>query len=318
MKGDEMSRHNRLRHYCGSPALALCLAGVAWLAPNAQEAPFSFSTVDFPGGANTAVLGINRAGDIVGTYQDQAKKTHGFVRRQGKFQSVDFPGAEYTLSRGIGPSGDVVGSYRLPGEPAANLHGFVLDKQGRFSRVDFPGHTSTVLMRVAPDGSMVGCYHDADQLDTMYAMRVSGKKFTGFDRATTMHTGATPDGKIIVGFYTDRTVPLPAPRPGESDHSGHGHGYVLEGTRFTSFDVPGSTMTQAHDISPSGVIVGIFQDVAGKTHGFLRRGTAYTTIDVPQSASTAVLGINEAETIVGTFTDGSGTRHGLEGRGGSR
>jgi hypothetical protein len=295
-------------------AVMMLAAGSTWRALDAQGPRFEFTTIDFPDAAATTPLGINTRGDIVGTYRDSGGKIRGFVRRGDKFQAVEYPGAEYTLARGAGPAGEVVGAYRMPGEPAANLHGFLLAAKGGFTKVDYPGHTSTVPLRLLQDGSMIGCYHDADQLDTMYGMRISGKEHTGYERATTMHTGSTPDGKLIVGFYTDRPVtPIGTPVPSVG-HDGHGHGYVLEGTRFTSFDVPGSTVTQPQDVSPSAVIVGNFQDGAGKTHGFVREGTTYTTVDVPNSTETRIFGINRSGVVVGSFVDAGKASHGFVGR----
>ncbi len=186
-------------------------------------------------------------------------QTHGFVRRGETYASIDFPGAAWTNARGIGPSGDVLGAYRMPGEPDVNQHGYRLARDGQFSRIDFPGHISTVPVRLLPDGTIVGCYHDAAGMDSMHGMTLVKNTFGGFDRAMTMHEGATPDGKTIVGYFTEMT------------DMKRNRGYVLEGTNFTPFDVPGSVSTTAIDISASGAIVGVLRS-SGREDSRLRSG----------------------------------------------
>jgi hypothetical protein len=50
----------------------------------------------------------------------------------------------------------------------------------------------------------------------------------------------------------------------------HCHGFLRapDGT-ITSFDPPGSTLTVATAINPSGVVTGLFNDVNGVQHGFV-------------------------------------------------
>jgi hypothetical protein len=264
----------------------------------AQGSGYSYTPVSFPGAVFTAVSGVNRAGDIAGTYRDASSNhPHGFVRRDGKFTSIDYPGAESTAVNGISMSGDIFGSYNLPDTPDV-AHGFVLTKQGRFTSVNVPGHASTVIARLLPDGTILGCYHDPAP-DSMRGMKLVGGKLSDLDRPASMHHGATPDGKTIVGTYNDRTA-------GKS----HGRSYVLNGSTFTPFDVPGSSTTSALDINAAGTIVGGYQ-VNGIGHGFVRERDVYTTLDVPAAASTLANGISDDGTVVGQFTDARGATQGF-------
>src|SRR5205807_755152 len=161
---------------------------------------------------------------------------------------IDFPGAAATDARGIAPAGDIVGTYRQAGEPGINFHGYLLTKQGEFFHVDFPGQLNTMAQRILADGTILGCYHDTDFMDSMHGMVVSRDGLSGFDMGMTMHTGATPDGKKIVGLL---------------NAAGGSRGYLLDGLNFIPFDFPGSTFTQAYDINPSGDIAGFYRDAAG-------------------------------------------------------
>jgi uncharacterized membrane protein len=113
-----------------------------------------------------------------------------------------------------------------------------------------------------------------------------------------MHTGATPDGSVIVGLYIDLTTGLT-------------HGYFVRSGKFEPFDVPGSNLTAAWDINPSEHVVGQFRDTTGSTHGFLLNQGEFTTIDFPAAVATRAHGINPAGNIVGVYTDSSGKQHGF-------
>lgn len=274
-------------------ALGVCLSG-AIVSLGADRRSFEFSEVIIPGAVLTNAQGINAAGDIVGIYRDAGGRTHGFVVRKGEVTTIDYPGALATEARGISPDGEIVGSYRLAGEPAVNIHGFLLDVDGTFSRVDYPNHTSTIPQRILPDGVILGCRHDADMMETMRGVRFGADGTSDeTDVPATMHNGATPDGRMIVGLFTDMMT-------------GRGEGYVIDDGQFEPFVVPGSTFTAAWDVNPRGEIVGVYRDPANRFHGFVRDGDDYMALDVPGATATRAFGINAGGDVVGAFVDGTG------------
>jgi len=70
---------------------------------------------------------------------------------------------------------------------------------------------------------------------------------------------------------------------------------------YTTFDVPGATLTAAQGINPRGDIVG-FADVGGQRHGFLLRDGEFTTIDFPGAFGTDARGISPDGDIVGGYS----------------
>jgi uncharacterized membrane protein len=170
-----------------------------------------------------------------------------------------------------------------------------------FSTVVPAGHEGSIPQRITPTGNIYGCYHDLDYMESMFGFtRTVSGIFTSIDVPASMHTGATPDGSTIVGLHSDLTMMPP-----------HDHGYVIQNGNFQSFDVPGSTLTWAWDINPSGSIVGEFRDAAGVFHGFLRTAAGYTSIDFPAAIGTHAIGINPGGAIVGTYTDANKVTHGF-------
>ena len=279
-------------------SLAAAFLAVA-LNAAADEPSLHFTTIDFPGSVATTAFGVNEGGEIVGSYRDASSRTHGFVKTGDLFRAINYPGAIFTDARGISPEGEVVGSYRLPGEPAVNFHGYLLTRGGEFRPIDFPGHINTIAQRISPDGTILGCYHDTDTMSTMHGIVVRGDERTEFDMPATMHNGATPSGKTIVGQYTDMDT-------------GRGRAYLLDRGEFIPFDVPGSTFTAGWDINPARRAVGVYQDAGGRFHGFVvDRHWDFTTIDYPGAAATRAFGINPRGFVVGSYVDAANRTHGF-------
>lgn len=269
-------------------------------ASQSEQSPFSFTTIDFPNSVRTIADGVNPAGDIVGHYKDMEGKEHGFLLSAGQFTSIDFPGKIYTDARGISPGGDIVGTFKdAPGDNS-NWHGYLLSKTtGAFTEIHVPGYLGSIAQRITPSGDIYGCTHDSAFTSDMRGfVRSADGAFTVLDVPSTMHNGATPNGRIIVGLYNDMTTGLR-------------HGYFAVNGDFQPFDVPGSNWTEAWDINPRGEAVGDFRDSTGRFHGFVEWGGVFTTIDFPEAISTTAVGINPKGTIVGQFTDSSGHTHGF-------
>jgi hypothetical protein len=181
---------------------------------------------------------------------------------------------------------------------AVAIHGFLLNNHGEFYAVDFPGHQNTIAQRILPNGTILGCYHDTDTMGTMHGMSVSRRGFDAIAEATTMHNGATPDGRLIVGLFTDMM-------------DNRGKGYFFDGVRKTAFEVPGALVTVPWDMNPAGVAAGVYRDAANAFHGFTYDGQTFGRVDVPGATATRVFGINAGGDLVGTYVDSAGRTHGF-------
>ena len=266
-----------------------------------RERVLVYATIDVPGAIRTSPQGINSKGDISGGFVDSAGRQHAFLLSDGVFTKIDYPGAEYTDARGLNSRGEIVGAYRMPLEPSVNRHGYLRTRHGEFLAADFPGHTSTIPQRITAKGFILGCRHDHDLMETMRGVTLNARdpgEFTEIDAFASMHTGATPDGSLIVGLFTDMDT-------------GRRRGYLLYGDTFIPFDVPGSTGTQAWDVNPHGAVAGVYQDESNRDHGFLWDRLRFTAVDYPAATSTRAFGINSHGDIVGNYTDSAGRTHGF-------
>ena len=65
--------------------------------------PGTFTPENFPGSAQTQVIGINNNKNVAtgGFYVDPAGTTHGFLHCTGKWTTVDFPGTTFNQILGL-------------------------------------------------------------------------------------------------------------------------------------------------------------------------------------------------------------------------
>jgi len=296
-------------------AAVLCLIGSACAdatSPDSTLAPrtasmdrrtptFEFETIDVPGAVATSPQGINANGDISGTYA-AGGRSHGFIRQQGVMTLIDYPTADNTDVRGIGPDGTVVGTYWNVGEEPAAVHGYRRTPDGTFHRVHYESHLYEIPQRILPDGTILGCRHDHDMMGSMRGIMIRGDETSETtDIFASMNNGASPNGRLIVGLYTNMMV---TPNRGEA--------YVIDLSRgdTTMFVVPGSVATSAWDVNPRGDIVGVFRDAALVFHGYVRTDAGFTQIDVPGATVTRAFGINSRGDVVGNYVAG-GVTHGF-------
>ncbi len=303
--------------------ILVIFCGLLLLAGRSSAQSFTFAPLDVPctdcaGGIamQTVPWGINEAGDVVGGYVDATGFQHGFLLSGSIVTTIDVPGslagvAGYlpTLARGISPGGDIVGQYTAPvgsgpectaAGSQACVRGF-LYSHGNFTDIVFPGYPGAIAMRITPKGDIYGCLHGLDLMASMQAFVRTRDGYTRLGIPASMFTGATPDGSMSVGLITDLTAP-------------HWHGFILQGGNLQTFDFPGSVLTYAYDVNPSGAIVGRYQDVQNgqlKTHGYLLVNGVFTAIDFPDSTVTVADAINPAGMIVGQYTDDHGHTHGF-------
>ena len=124
--------------------------------PSGNLNNYTFTTIDVPGGNNTAAYGINDAGQIVGSFaSNSGTGVHGFLDAGGVFTQIDVPGGTYTEAYGINNIGQIVGWYQVDG---SGQFGFV-DTGGSFSPLQV-GPTYTIAHGINDLGAIVGYWND--------------------------------------------------------------------------------------------------------------------------------------------------------------
>lgn len=281
--------------------IALLIATTALADPPAGRPLYRYQTTDVPNALSTTINGISDDRQVVGVFTDADRRQHGFRLKGATLNVIDYPGAIQTAARGIAPNGDIVGHYRLAGEPAVNIHGFLMSRDGVFNRMDYRARTSTIPQRILAGGVVLGCAHDRDTMASMHGVILTSSAQSELDMQASMHNGATPDLSLIAGLYTDmETMKARA--------------YMILDGEFIPFDYPDALSTAAWDVNPSGAIVGVYQDAKGAAHGFLLDDGEFTSIDFPDALETRAFGINARGDVAGSYVDAAKRTHGFIAR----
>jgi uncharacterized membrane protein len=245
--------------------------------------PNTFTSIDFPGAAETYATKVNDFGDVVGIYAGNSGLYHGFKLSGGTFTSIDFPGAAETNAWDINSAGVIVGTYVINDRQ----HGFRLSG-GNFTTIDFPGARDTNCTGINDTGDLTGFYTVGLSL-VSHGFKMVGGSFTAIDFPGAVSTGAfdiNNAGDIVGGYFTGDDL---------------SHGFKLSGGNFTAINAPGAMETGAVGINNAGVIVGDYSTDGNSSNGFRLSGGSFTAINFPGASDTAAWGINNLGDIVGVY-----------------
>jgi probable HAF family extracellular repeat protein len=146
---------------------------------------------DVPGATDTALFAINRDGDIVGSFETDAR--HGLLLKDQQITVIDVPGAVTTQATGINDRGQIVGTYT----DVSGLHGFQLS-DGAFTTLDYPGAHITFASKINNTGTVVGGFNDAADNGHGYVLKDGEFTALDFPGATfTQAFGVNDDGDVV-------------------------------------------------------------------------------------------------------------------------
>jgi hypothetical protein len=163
----------------------------------------TYTQFDFGGPVSTFVLGLNDAGDFVGSFGSDTQPVQGFVLPEvGDEVIVNVSGATRTDVNAINAAQEIVGDYI---DGSLNFHSFLRKPDGTLLfPLDFPGSTATILLGLNDRGLVVGRYIDAGGGVHGLVLRRPGT-FVSFDYpgATETSLNGINNSNVISGRYTD-------------------------------------------------------------------------------------------------------------------
>jgi hypothetical protein len=158
----------------------------------------TFTTLDYPSSSSTDASGINKAGVVVGRYEDPGDVEHGFMYSKGTYTAIDVPGASDTAAAGINSNGDIVGTAFF----SSATNGFLLSNK-QYTSIDFPLSEATYAAGINDAGEIAGSFQDSV---TTHGFTYANGSYTQIDvgggtTATTILR--IENNKNVVGYAID-------------------------------------------------------------------------------------------------------------------
>jgi hypothetical protein len=254
------------------------------------QSGYSYTTIDYPASFTSGVFGINKAGQMSGTYFGNDAVAHAFICTKGEFNRLDFPGAARTFGFSLNEAAWIVGHFS---DTDNQIHGFLYDTK-KFTALDYPKAKATRAYGLNQSGQIVGSY--VDEQNVTHGFLHQAGKFTTVDFPGSTRTDAygINDAGVVVGSY--------------SDSKSVTHGFQGKPGALTSYDFPGANNTTLYGVTDSGQIVGSFSD-EHKNHGLIKEGNV--SLHYPGSHSTFGFAIDDSLQVVGQYVDDDSVAHGF-------
>jgi len=293
----------------GAGVLALLLgiplgASVLTAGEKPQQAQYEFVAISVP--FPSEALGISDLGVVTGAYVDPVTGGWTSFVLEGRHLTtgIQLPGATDTI---LGPAniwGVESGNY---GDETTQRPVFYDIRRGTYTPLpEIPG---------MPFNEDNGCNDFGHGAGVAYASGDinlggngigmnwlwDGRKYSFFTVPGSEVNGASVGGindwDQISGYYVDDT--------------GNPHGFVKDGSKYTSFDVPGAAYTIGSAINNEGVVDGLYVNPDHSHHGFIWSKGQSLTVDatVTGSIGTQWIGLNDHGDLAGIYFDASHAAH---------
>jgi hypothetical protein len=227
----------------------------------------SFSNENFPGSAQTQVIGLNNGDATVGFWVDKEGANHGFYSIAGKtFETADDPTMSHAKPAmdqllGVNDHNVAVGFYA---DAKGTNHGYAYDiDTHRYSQVTVAGDSNVTAAAINNEGDIAGFATNAAGTTEGYLL-LSGGRVVHLDvqgAASTQAFGVN-DGDEVVGAYTVG-----------KDKNAMTYGFTWSpGFGFQTVNDPnGVGSTTINGVNDRGQVVGFYTDSKGNTDGFVGR-----------------------------------------------
>jgi probable HAF family extracellular repeat protein len=249
------------------------------------QSTYTYRTIAVPDATLTLAFGINDRSQIVGGFNGQDDRAHGFLLSNGEFTVIDVPGALATNARGINNKGQIVGEYHTDNNI---IRGFLFE-QGRFTTIAPPGSGYTIAYDINDAGQIVGVFGSfADS----HAFLWTHGQFVAPDPANlavAQASGINRSGQLVMVSFAKQT------------------GLRLEpGGAWSEIRVAGAAFTSPTGINDRGEIVGWWRSATDTNlRGFVLAFGLLTPVNVPGHSVTQPQDINNRGQIVGATSGGA-------------
>ena len=307
-----------------TPTIAFLVLAVAALValPHTSASVTVRDLGTLPGYTSSEALGINAAGQIVGTSSDTESQSRPFLWDDGVMTNLGTLGGSRGTAHGISNTGLIVGESE---DATHTMHAFVWES-GTMTDLG-PG----VAFAVNDQGQAVGCGYPTSPAPPCHAVLWHAGRMTdlgtlgghsgsayGINNAgQVVGSSLAPDGFMHAFLWQDGTMTdlggLPGYQfsvawdindAGQAVGSSYGddgmtHAVLWENGGVRDLGTLGGRATTAFGINDAGQVVGISFSADGRMYPFLWQGGAMTALPTPGDTGGAASDINEAGQVVG-------------------
>lgn len=220
------------------------------------------------------------------------------------FHKANVPGALQTFVQDLNNKGVMVGQYE---DSNSNYHGYILNGK-KLTTVDDPKGTISGVVGINFNTpiAVVGFYRNFSGTVLGFRYNPKTKQFTDIPSPKGAKCSIpidVNDQGWIVGYYSDS----------DNNCNSNVHGFLLQGKKYTTLDVPSAVATLAYGINNQGNISLTWVDSSNAYEGSFYNYTdkTYTTINVPGAGplGSEALHMNNEDDIAFWWFDSGGHLH---------
>jgi len=269
-----------------TPAIALLVLAVAVLAasPHASASVTVRDLGTLPGYTSSEALGINAAGQVVGTSSDMQSQSRPFLWDDGVMTNLGTLGGSRGTAHGISDTGLIVGESE---DSTHTMHAFLWEN-GAMTDLG-----AGVAFAVNDQGQAVGCGYPTSPAPPCHAVLWQAGRVTDLGtlggRSGSAY-GINNAGQVIGSSF--------AP-------DGFMHAFLWQdGTMTDLGGLPGYQFSVAWDVNDVGQVVGSSDGQDGTTHAVLWEHGGVRDLGNLGGRGATAFGINDAGQVVGiSFSD---------------
>lgn len=270
-------------------------------APTQPQYQFIEITLPGPGFA----VGINDGGLVTGYYTDPVTGDwYSFLMQRGVLTTgISAPGATITA---VGPANNLGVEGGNYGDETNQRPVFHDISRGTFDPLpEIPGMPLNFGDGINDFGHASGVAYSGGTFDTGGSglgmnWTWDGKKYSFFTVPGAVNgasAGGINDWDQVTGYYVDS--------------SGTPHGFLKDGSKYTTLDVPGALATLAYGINNLTVVTGLYLDASDNPHGYFWSHGQFVTVDasIPGAVGSLWYGSNDQGDLAGYFEDTNNVSH---------
>jgi len=222
--------------------------------------PMQFSNENYPGAAQTQVVGINLQGNTAGFWADNAGNNFGFVKTHSTYATYKNPNTTGTVNQllAINHYDVAVGFYT---DSSGVSHGYTVDtKTKRYTDVVPPDSSNVTAAGINNLNDVVGYYTATGGAVVGFVLSSGNYTSFTFPGATATTPFGINDHGTIVGSYLDK--------------AGASHGFIVHNLltpepQFRTLDDPkGVGTTVINGLNGRDEVCGFYVDANMNTNGF--------------------------------------------------